>query len=206
MGAVGPLLQSRIFARKSNLTIGDQRPKSTIRPRDRRKLGSKAAFHHKNLKEIFTQSCFAFFFFFCLDHLTWEKSCRHDRAPQVRGSRWALITASHNSDLAEPTLQLHCSPASYLSHPLGTALPLSYSLQNSKGWEHIIIFPLGNLKLTASPPCAVYQQDQAAEHSLTLCGLSFVAQLTKLSGSVAESGLLRAYIEKRGSCLVSSNT
>lgn len=93
MGAVGPLLQSRIFARKSNLTIGDQRPKSTIRPRDRRKLGSKAAFHHKNLKEIFTQSCFAFFFFFCLDHLTWEKSCRHDRAPQVRGSRWALITA-----------------------------------------------------------------------------------------------------------------
>lgn len=33
-----------------------------------------------------------------------------------------------------------------------------------------------------------------------------MVQLTKLSGSVAESGLLRAYMEKRGSCLVNSNT
>ena len=56
MGAVGPLLQSRIFARKSNLTTWDhsQGPKSKTRPRDRRNLEGKVVFHYKNLKESWT--------------------------------------------------------------------------------------------------------------------------------------------------------
>jgi len=68
---------------------------------------------------------------------------------------------------------------------------------------------LSYLRLTANPPPAVSLRrtgKREAEQKLTLCGLSFIAQFTKLSGSMAESGLLRAYMEKRGSCLVSSNT